>query len=50
VLGVVEARHAAWADRIGRAMPLVDLRQSLRGLIRARELLEADAQRAKREE
>lgn len=41
----VEARHAAWAQRLGRAIPLADLHQAVRCLSRARELLEADDER-----
>lgn len=39
----VEARHSAWAERLGRSLPLTELRQVLSGLARVRELLESDS-------
>ena len=36
----VEARHAAWADRLGRQLGLPDLRTTLDGLRRVRAALE----------
>jgi DNA-binding MarR family transcriptional regulator len=39
----VEARHAVWAERLGKSLPLAELKQTLAGLTRARELLEKDA-------
>ncbi|PTL84948.1 MarR family winged helix-turn-helix transcriptional regulator [Vitiosangium sp. GDMCC 1.1324] len=39
----VEARHAAWATRLGKGIDLATLRATVEGLRRAREVLEQDA-------
>lgn len=44
VLRQVEARHAAWANRLGKQLDLADLRAAVDGLRKVQKLLEEDAE------